>query len=221
MIDLRNIDCMRLLSEMPDKSVDLVLTDPPYAMNFQSNSRAVKHKKIQGDTNLDWLPEWVSEIRRVVKDDSHIYIWCSWHKVDVFKAELEKHFKIKNLLVWAKNGGGMGDLKGGYGGCHELLFFINNGRDLNGKRDTDVISKAYRTGNEYHPTQKPENLMAWLIEKSSKEGDLVLDCFSGSGSTAMACHQTKRNFIGSEIDLEFYNTSVKRIENMKLQLTMF
>lgn len=221
MIDLRNIDCMKLLAEIPSKSIDLVLTDPPYGMDFQSNSRTIKHKKIEGDINLDWLPEWVTEIRRVVKDDSHLYIWCSWHKVDVFKIELEKHFKIKNLIVWAKNGGGMGDLKGGYGGCHELLFFINNGKDLNGRRDTDVIDKAYRTGNEYHPTQKPENLMAWLIEKSTKEGDLVLDCFSGSGSTAMACHTTKRKFIGSELDTEFYDISMKRIEQLKQQLTIF
>jgi site-specific DNA-methyltransferase (adenine-specific) len=221
MIDLRNIDCMDLLAGIPSKSIDLVLTDPPYGMDFQSNYRQVKHKKIEGDTNLDWLPSWITEIRRVVKDDSHIYIWCSWHKVDVFKIELEKHFKIKNLLVWAKNGGGMGDLKGGYGGRHELCFFINNGKDLKGKRDTDVIDKAYRTGNEFHPTQKPENLMAYLIEKSSNDGDLVLDCFSGSGSTAMACHQTNRNFIGSELDSEFYSISLKRIEQLKQQLTIF
>jgi site-specific DNA-methyltransferase (adenine-specific) len=220
-IDLRNTDCMILLSEMESKTVDLVLTDPPYGMNFQSNSREEKHKKITGDDNLDWLPKWIDEIARVTKEDAHLYIWCSWHKVDVFKIELERHFKIKNLIVWAKNGGGMGDLKGGYGGRHEFCFFINRGKHLNGSRDTDVIDKAYRTGNVYHPTQKPENLMAYFIEKSTKAGDLVLDCFSGSGSTAIACHQTKRNFIGAELDKDFFDVSIKRIKEVTAQTSLF
>lgn len=221
LITLKNQDCMEMLSEIDDKSIDLILTDPPYGMDFQSNNRKKKHKKIEGDTNLEWLPMLISELSRVVKDNSHLYIWCSWHKVDVFKIELEKHFKIKNLIVWAKNGGGMGDLKGGYGGRHEICFFINNGKDLNGSRDTDVIDKAYRTGNEYHATQKPVNLMEYFIEKSSKKGDLVMDCFSGSGSTAIACHNTGRRFVGSELDEEFFKTSVQRIKTIQNQQRLF
>ncbi len=220
-ITLTNEDCFNMLSRTDDNSVDLILTDPPYGMDYQSNNRKEKHKKIEGDVSLEWLPEWVEQIKRVSKDNSHIYIWCSWHKVDVFKTELEKHFKIKNLIVWAKKGGGMGDLKGGYGGCHELCFFINNGKNLNGRRDTDVIDKAYRTGNTYHPTQKPTNLMAYLIEKSSNEGDVVMDCFSGSGSTALACHETNRVFIGSELDKEFFDISVNRIKNDTNQQRLF
>lgn len=210
-IDLRNCDCMELLSSMEEKSVDLLLTDPPYGMSFQSGVRKEKYDKIHNDDNLDWLPEWLLAIKRVMKDDSHMYIWCSWHKVDVFKQEIEKHWKIKNLMVWAKKGGGMGDLFGGYACTHELCFFINNGRDLNGRRDTDVIDKAYRTGNVYHPTEKPVSMFRWIIEKSSKPGDLVLDCFSGSGPTAIACAETRRRFKGSEIDKEFYDVSMKRV----------
>lgn len=220
-IELVNEDCFNLLKRIGNKTIDLVLTDPPYGMSFQSGHRKDKFEKIKNDDNLDWLPLWISEIKRVVKDDSHLYIWCSWHKIDVFKQELEKHFKVKNIIVWAKNGGGMGDLKGGYGGRHEFCIFINNGKDLNGSRDTDVIDKAYRTGNEYHPTQKPVNLMEYLIEKSSKENDLVLDCFSGSGTTAIACHNTNRRFIGSELDMGYYQTSVIRIKNSLTQQKLF
>lgn len=221
MIDLRNMNCMDLLKELPDKSVDLLLTDPPYGMDYLSGAKKELHKKIEGDKDLGWLPDWVKEVSRVMKDDSHMYIWCSWHKIDVFKQEFEKYYKIKNLIVWAKKGGGMGDLKGGYGGCHELCIFINNGKDLKGKRDTDVIDKAYRTGNEFHPTQKPVNLFAYLIEKSSNEGDLVLDCFSGSGTTAIACHETKRRFIGSELDQQFYDVSMKRLKNETSKILLF
>jgi len=220
-LTITNEDCFDMLRRTESNSIDLVLTDPPYGMDYQSNNRKDKHKKIEGDSSLEWLPDWINEIKRVSKDDSHLYIWCSWHKVDIFKQEIEKHFKIKNLMVWAKKGGGMGDLKGGYGGCHELCFFINNGKNLNGRRDTDVIDKAYRTGNLYHPTQKPVNLMAYLIEKSSVEGDIVMDCFSGSGSTALACHETNRYFIGSELDKEFYDISVRRIKNDINQQRLF
>ena len=220
-ITITNEDCMELLKRTPDNHIDLVLTDPPFGMSFQSNNRKDKHKKIENDDNLDWLPLWVEEIKRVSKEDSHLYIFCSWHKVEVFKIELEKHFKIKNLIVWAKNGGGMGDLKGGYGGSHELCFFINNGKDLNGRRDSDVIKKAYRTGNKLHPTQKPINLMEYLIEKSSKEGDLVLDTFGGSFSVAFACHNSKRSFIGCELDTDYYNDAMKRLKTHQQQLTMF
>ena len=220
-LELTNEDCFNLLKRIKDKSIDLVLTDPPYGMSFQSGHRKEKYDQIKNDDNLDWLPLWVSEIKRVSKDDSHIYIWCSWHKIDVFKNEIEKHFKIKNILVWVKNGGGMGDLYGGYGGCHEFCLFINNGKNLNGKRDTDCITGAYRTGNHYHPTQKPVNLMEYLIEKSSNKGDLVLDCFSGSGTTAIACHNTERFFVGSELDLLYYQTSVNRIKDHISQQRLF
>lgn len=209
---MMNCDCFDMLAILEDNSIDLLLTDPPYGMAFQSGHRKEKHKKIQNDDNLDWLPAWMSEINRVMKPESHLYIFCSWHKVDIFKQEIEKYYQVKNLIVWHKNGGGMGDLKGGYGGVHELLFFINNGKDLNGRRDTDVINKAYRTGNDNHPTEKPVNLMEYLIEKSSDPGDLVMDTFSGSFPVAFACHNTGRKFIGCEIDEKYYNDAVKRMD---------
>ena len=220
-INLHNTSWEELLPQLNYKSVDLLYTDPPFGISFQSGAREEQHKKIANDDNLDWLPGWVNAIKRVMKDDSHMYIWCSWHKVDVFKQALERYWKIKNLIVWAKNGGGMGDLGGGYGGCHELLFFINNGKDLNGRRDTDVITKAYRTGNVYHPTQKPWELAQWILSKSTKDGDLVLDTFSGSGSTAIACHKMRRKFVGCELDKDFYEASLKHIEVETMQIEMF
>jgi len=216
-----NEDCFLAMKKIKTGSIDLVLTDPPFGMSFQSNARKEKHRKIANDDNLNWLPNWVSEIARVCKDDAHLYIFCSWHKVDVFKIELEKHFKIKNLMIWAKNGGGMGDLKGGYGGVHELCFFINNGKDLNGSRDVDVIRGAYRTGNNHHPTEKPINLMEYFIEKSSMSGDLVLDTFAGGGSTLIAAKRLDRNYIGIELDSEYCKTIESRLINEAQQSRLF
>ena len=120
-----NADCMDILKELPDKSIDLVLTDPPYAMNFQSNYRQIKHKKIENDNNLNWLPEWCEQISRVIKDNAHLYIFCSWHNIDVFKQEIEKYIKVKNILIWAKNNTGMGDLQNDYAPQYEMIIYCN------------------------------------------------------------------------------------------------
>jgi site-specific DNA-methyltransferase (adenine-specific) len=212
---------MQMMKRIESKTVDLLLTDPPFGMDFQSNHRKVKHEKIENDTNLNWFPDWIKEIKRVVKDDAHLYIFCSWHKVEVFKTEIEKYFNVKNILIWEKNNTGMGDLEGDFAPKYEMIIFCSNGsKKLNGGRDSNII-KAKKTDNEYHPTQKPVNLMEYLIEKSTKKDDLVMDCFSGSGSTAIGAHNTKRRFIGCEINKQFYETSMKRINNHVSQQSLF
>lgn len=219
-INIIHGNCFEEMEKIDDNSIDLVLTDPPFGMSFQSSRRKEKHKKIENDDNLVWLPGWCKELKRICKEDSHLYIFCSWHKVDVFKQEIEKHFSVKNIIIWEKNNHGSGDLVGDYSPKYEMCIFINNGKKLNNGRHPNII-KAKKTDNELHPTQKPVNLMEFLIEKSSEQGDLVLDTFSGSGSTAIACHNTKRRFIGFEIDKQWYNTSIKRLLQHQSQLTMF
>lgn len=200
------------IKNIPDNSIDLVVTDPPYGMSWQSNVRKVKHKKIVGDDNLEWLPNWVEQLKRVTKDDSHLYIFCSWHKIEVFKQEVSKHFRVKNILIWDKKNGGKGDLFGDYAPIYEMILFCSNGkRKLNGKRD-DSILRQPKTGNNEHPTQKPVNLISYLIEKSSEKGELVLDTFAGSFSTAQAARQKQRNFICFEIDEEYCNKGRQLLE---------
>jgi site-specific DNA-methyltransferase (adenine-specific) len=102
-----------------------------------------------------------------------------------------------------------------------MIIFCSNGvKKLKGNRDSNII-KAKKTGNEYHPTQKPVNLMEYLIEKSTNINDLVMDCFSGSGSTAIATYNTNRDFIGCEINKEFYDKAMERINNHRAQTKLF
>ena len=220
-IEITNEDNMLLMERYPDDYFDLLLTDPPFGMDFQSNYRKVKHEKIKGDTNLDWFPSWIAEIKRIMKTDAHLYIFCSFHKVEVFKTEIQKHFNVKNILIWEKNNTGMGDLEGDYAPKYEMIIFCSNGvKKLKGGRDSNII-KAKKTGNEFHPTQKPINLMEYLIEKSTNNLDIVMDCFSGSASTAIACFNTNRKFIGCELNKEFYDVSIKRITNHVGQTKLF
>lgn len=211
-IELWQGDCLELMKNIPDGSVDLVLTDPPYGMDFKSNHRKEKYNKIQNDKNLEWLERYISECYRALKNDSAIYCFCSWHNVDVFKQAIEKKFKIKNILIWEKNNNSMGDLKGSYAPKYEMIIFAHKGRKLlNGFRYADII-KANRTGNKNHPTEKPVDLLETFIKNSSDENAVVFDGFMGSGSTGVACVNTGRKFIGIELDQGYFDIAKKRIE---------
>ena len=220
-IEIYKDDCFKWLDTLQQKSVDLLLTDTPYGMSFQSGHRKEKHIKIENDNNLDWLSDWLLQIQKILKDDAHAYIFCSNHFVDVFVSEIKKVLPYKNIIIWEKNNTGMGDLFGDYAPKYEMIIYCSNGsKKLNNGRDSNII-KAKRTQNELHPTEKPVNLMEYLIEKSTKENDLVLDCFMGSGATAVACHNTKRRFIGCEIEEIHFNTTVKRLNNHIGQQKLF
>ena len=215
-INLLQGDCFELLQYIPDESVDMVLTDPPYGMNFQSDHRKTKYEKIKGDSNLDWLDDFVNDIYRVSKPNTAHYVFCSFHHVDKFKQAIEKKFKVKNILTWVKNNTSMGDLKGDFAPKTEFIIFFHKGRKLiNGKRDPNVL-EFKRTRNEFHPTQKPVDMTEYLIGKFSDEGDLILDPFMGSGTTGVACLNTNRRFIGMELDETYFNIAKERIENHEI-----
>ena len=140
-----------------------------------NGKRKEKHKSIQNDTDLDWLDDWCKELKRVCKEEAHLYIFCSWHNIDVFKQTLGAYFNVKNILVWEKN--------------------------------NHTTSKEYCN---WHPTQKPLEILERLIKAYTNPGDIVLDLFTGSGSVLVACDNTGRIFNGCEIDTEYYEMSKAR-----------
>jgi site-specific DNA-methyltransferase (adenine-specific) len=193
-------DCLEVMKDIEDKSIDMILTDPPYGMSFQSNHRKEQYAEITGDSSLDWLEEFVSQSYRVAKDNTAHYIFCSFHNIDIFKQAFENKFKIKNILVWEKNNTSMGDLKGDFAPKVEFILFIHKGRRLiNGKRDPNIF-RFSRTGNNLHPTEKPVDMFEYLLSKFSNQEELVLDPFAGSGTTGVACKNLNRNFILIEQD---------------------
>lgn len=210
-------DCLDLMKKMPDKCTDLVVTDPPYGMEFRSNYRIVKHQKIANDNNLDWLPQLSKALYRVTKDDAHGYIFCSFHNIDLFKQIfVGGGWRVKNILVWHKNNTGMGDLEGNYAPQYELVLFVTKGnKKLNGGRDSNIL-RFNRTGNELHPTQKPTDLISFLISKSSETNNLILDPFMGSGTTARAAADLHRNWIGCEISAEYCKIWEQRMRQQML-----
>lgn len=211
-----NMDCLEGMKSILDKSIDLIVTDPPYLMNYKSNRRVVKEKfdYIMNDINAkDLITEYTKECARILKDDTAIYMFCSWHHIDFFKIEFEKYFNLKNLIVWNKNNHGSGDLKGSYAPKHEFILYGHKGRSLlREKRISDVIDCAKVNSNKLlHPTEKPIPLLETFIQNSSDKGDLVFDGFLGSATTAIACINTGRNYIGFELDKQYYDIAINRI----------
>ena len=230
MITLKNIDCLELLKSIENEKIDLVITDPPYLIDYKTNHRINKEHKfcsaIKNDNNPDLISKVIKELHRIMKNNTAGYMFCSFDKVDFFKQEIEKYFKIKNIIIWVKNNRTVGDLKAQFGKQYEMIILFNKGRCFfNGKRLTDVWNfDKVAWQKQFHQNEKPIDLIKLAIEKHSKEEDLVLDCFAGSNTTGLACLQTNRKFIGCELDKEYFEIAKKRIEEHSQQsklLTFF
>ena len=220
MIDLRQGDCLEIMKDIPDESIDLVVTDPPYLINYKTNYRKDKThrftKEIIGENSPEVISKAIKEFYRVMKNDTALYIFCSPDKIDFFKKEVEKYFKIKNIIIWKKNNWTAGDLYAQFGKQYEMIILANKGRaKFNGKRISDIWEFDKVVGKkQLHQNQKPVNLLEQCILKHTNENDTVLDAFMGSGSTGVACINTNRNFIGIELDEEYFNIAKKRIEEV-------
>ena len=213
-------DCLEVMGGIKDKSVDLIVTDPPYLMDYQSNRRKKEDRfdKIKNDKgNYMLIQDYLEECHRIMKDNTAIYCFCSWHNIDFFKNEFEKHFKLKNILVWNKNNHGTGDLKGSYAPKHEFILFGHKGRTLlREKRIADVIDCPKISSNKLtHPTEKPQDLLEIFIKQSSDVGSIIFDGFMGTGSCGIAAKKLNRNFIGIELDEKYFNIAKDRLENIK------
>ena len=201
------MDSRQAVANYPN-GIKLLFTDPPYGKDFQSNRRTASAKadKISNDKNIVEAIDLTSDILRQIypkmADNSAVLMWCDWlYEPDFRKALTDAGFALKNSIVWVKSNHGTGDLDGSFAPKHERLIFAVKGRPTfndNG-RLPDVLN-----GNEFlqteHPTPKPIDLMERLIRHLTNEGDVVVDTFSGIGSTAVAAIKSGCVYYGSEID---------------------
>ena len=218
-IKLYNGDCLELMKNIPDDSVDLVLTDPPYLCDYsRHDSKSRFSKKIKNDENNSanegMIEKYLQECHRIMKDNTAIYFFCNYKKIDFFKQQIEiAGFNLKNIIIWDKQKNGMGDLSTTFGYSYEFIIFASKGQPkIRGKRISDVWQFArVKPKEQEHQNQKPVDLLIQAIEKSSDEGAVVFDGFMGSGSCGVACINANRNFIGIELDKGYFEIAEKRI----------
>lgn len=221
-----NIDCLEGLKEVPDKSVDLVLTDPPYFLSMghagsKSNVKNMGSEQLNSNRAFNDLAictpfykQLFAEYRRVLKDDGSFYFFTDWRGYAYYFPLLNDALPVRNLICWDKKSG-PGSF---YSFAHEFIMFgtykskTKKGVGSNVWRLGAFSSGARSTnGEKVHPTQKPWELMARCIEDSTEPGAVVLDTFMGSGTTAVACVKTGRSYIGFELDEQYYNIAQQRI----------
>jgi site-specific DNA-methyltransferase (adenine-specific) len=230
MIDLFHGDCLSKMQTMNDGSIDLVVTDPPYLMDYQSHKRTAtpQFEKIAGDVDGHQLiKDYFSECHRILKDNTHIYSFCSWHHVDFFKQQFEKHFELKNIVIWYKGGGGIGDLEGSYITDYEFALFGHKGRrELNrraigGRQSAVMKCQKVNPMKMVHATEKPVPLIERMILASSDKGAVVFDGFMGAGSHGMAAVRNQRGFVGCELEQGYFDIAKGRIESASCTLESF
>ena len=207
-------DCLERMKEIPSGSVDMVLTDPPYGMNLTPQRVTGKFhgKKIENDNQLGWSDEFFAECFRLLPKVGAAMVFCSHHCVAEFILSARSAgFTIKNMMIWDKGQFGIG---GNWRPQHELVLLCTKGRFVTRSNSLSTIMrfKKVHHSKSQHPTQKPVDMLVEMIEQPDYSPEIILDPFMGSGSTGVACANTGRKFIGIELDLNYFNIALERIE---------
>ena len=235
-------DCLQYLKTVDSNSVDLIVTDPPYFIGFDGGEGWDKQWKTERDY-LKWCCQWTNELVRVLKDDRMLIVWGTLKTDTFLKYKLmlslTNELRPQNEIVWSYNWGGRA--KNNFARKHEYAWcyskgdnFLFNDSDIRVERK---VKKNLRTGKDHtqgtiptcvweknnhttskdhcgwHPTTKNLEILQRMIKAYSNENDTILDIFMGSGSTAIACKLTNRNYIGCELNNKYIKLMRERIDS--------
>lgn len=218
-------DSIELSAKLPMNSVNCVITDPPFGVDNKSNmAKTEAGKKYARKIANDESPEIAIEVFNKVMDvllprtteNSDLYIFTAYQVLKEWldvADKLSRHgFTRSAVLVWAKDGPGMGDLQS-WGMSHEFILFLKKGRrERTDQRRSGVLHVPQLRPNQLiHPHEKPLPLLELLIKHSTSRGDVIVDPFSGSGSTARAAKRLERTALGIELDKMNYDLSYKAL----------
>lgn len=265
MIDIYNEDCLERFKQIPNESVDLIVTDcpyhiisggcttgayennkpyprgvfrkaptpPPQEREYERNEKGnwvqkgTKHINLCGILNDQYeytrqgklfkhndilFSEWLPEAYRVLKNNSHCYIFINPRNYKQLQAEAEKvGFKFQQMIIWEKNNATPNKY---YLNGFEIILMLRKGnaKNINNMGTKNILKVPNIIGHKTHPTEKPVELNKILIENSTQPNELVLDPFMGTGSSGVACANLNRNYIGIEIDEKYFNIANERLK---------
>ena len=223
---LINGGCMEYMRTLEDESIDLIVTDPPYpttSRGHAGNSGGMLQKEINKKgkvfehNNID-CTEYAPEFYRVLKEGSHCYVMTNHiNLIKMLNVFTDCGFHFIKSLIWNKGNKIMGQY---YMSQFEYILFFRKGygKKINNCGTADILSVPNKktkdtNGKNIHDTEKPVELMKILIENSTQKGGIVLDPFVGVGATALACIESERDYIGIELDENYYNIAKERVLN--------
>ena len=211
-------DCREVLPTLKRQSAHLIVTDPPYGVNWQSGARKKKFKKMRGDEDRTVGAAGIGLALKVLVQNRHAYFFGKWNfdQIDGSTSEPAE-------LIWDKTSPGLGASAYRWAKQHEHIQFVV--RRSSGSTQKGNLSARLRKGSVLrfqrplgtavrHPSEKPVALLRELIESSSRIGETVLDPFLGSGSTAIACLREDRMCVGIEVEEQWCELAVKRVREV-------
>jgi site-specific DNA-methyltransferase (adenine-specific) len=210
-----NEDCMSVMARYPDKFFDLAIVDPPYGMiknTYGSGSKGIKanfdcHKHNHREWDIKPSIQYTKELQRVSKNQ---IIWGANHFISIVP------FDSSCWLVWDK------DNTGDFADCELAWTSFNTAVRKFTWRWNGMLQQNMKQKEErIHPTQKPVALYDWVFKQYTKQGDLILDTHLGSGSSRIAAHKHNLEFVGCEIDAEYFAAQEARFKEFTSQLRLF
>ncbi len=198
-------DCLTVMPNIPSQSIDLVIADPPYLVNYVPRDR----RTVANDANHNWLLPAFTEIYRVLKPNTFCVSFYGWPQVDQFMATWKRvgFSPVSHIVCVKKYPSRIGYTRS----FHEVIYLLAKGKPPKPTKPLDDVLRWHYTGNPLHPTQKPVEVIQALIEAFSKRGDVVMDPFAGSGTTAVAARNCGRQFVLIEKVQEHWKDACDRI----------
>ena len=220
-------DCFELMREIPDKSIDLILTDPPYNIADYStgNMKFDWRNEINNDL-ADWdrkilRPEFLlRDFKRILRPSGNVFVFCSYNLLGEYHRVFDPEFDTFQFMVWHKTNPTPNIRRSSFlNSCELIICCWNKGHTWNFSRqnqmhnfiESPICMGHERVKNPKHPTQKPVKILEHIIKIASNKGDTVCDMFSGVGSTGVAAVNLGRNFVGIECDPEYFAAGQSRI----------
>ena len=226
-------DALVLMKDIPAGSIDLIVTDPPFAIDFEakrSNYNRTQGRVIEGYNEIprekyyDFTVSWMKEAYRVLKRSGSMYVFSGWTNLkDILNAIDDVGFITINHIIW-KYQFGVFTKRRFVTSHYHILFVVKDERSYKFNKvehypeDVWVINREYWTGKVRTPTKLPLELVKKILLFSSDEGDIVLDPFGGSGTVAVAAKMLGRHFLGFEIVPEYCELARERVANVQTSL---
>lgn len=222
-----NGDCMDYLSQIPDHSVDLILTDPPYNIaQYSTGNIDLPGRSALNNDLADWdlnpidPSALVADFKRIIKPDGNIFVFTSYNLIGKWHEAFDSEFDTFQFFVWHKTNPAPKIFKNGFlNSCEMIACMWNKGHKWNFSNQNEmhnffespICMRPERLSDPKHPAQKPVKLLEHIIKIASNEKDIILDLFMGVGSTGVAALKNNRKFIGIEIEKDYFYAAERRI----------
>ena len=233
-ITLKNEDCLNTIKEIPDKSIDLILTDPPYNIakystgNIELPGREALNNNIADWDNIPLEPgDFINDFKRIIKPNGNIFVFTSYNLIGKWHMIFDPEFDTFQFFIWHKTNPAPKIYKNGFlNSCEMIICMWNKGHKWNFTKQNEmhnffespICMYPERLREPKHPTQKPVKLLKHIINIASDPNDIVFDPFMGVGSTGIACKELGRRFVGCEIDKIYFDVleviSAETVEKM-------